>query len=185
MARAAHLASKSSLCPSCSTRPRTHSLPAHRGGVGSGVGYAVSTTVMRNAREVRTSAWIPAARESRPRFVAMFSGCIDEASSSYGPRRGGAAPMSGVAAVVWRCARRPACQISDARCGIYPKCTRVWLSLRAAHVVVVAVVMIRHGGIERCGGRRRLVVVTCATRWWEKLVGAAQRTVGGSATLHC
>ena len=112
-------------CPSCSTRPRTHSLPAHRGGVGSGVGYAVSTMVMRNAREVRTSAWLPAARESRPRFVAMFSGCIDGASSSYGPRRGGAAPMSGVAAVVGRCARRPACQISDARCGAYPKCTRV------------------------------------------------------------
>ena len=71
-------------CPSCSTRPRTHSLPAHRGGVGSGVGNAVSTTVMRNAREVLTSTRLPAAQESRPRFVAMFSGCIDEASSSYG-----------------------------------------------------------------------------------------------------
>ena len=53
--------------------------------MGSGVGNAVSTTVMCNAREVRTSAWLPAARESRPRFVAMFSGCIDEACTSYGP----------------------------------------------------------------------------------------------------
>ena len=55
-----------------------------RRGVGSGVGNAVSTTVMCNAREVRTSAWLPAARESRPRFVTMFSGCIDESSGSYG-----------------------------------------------------------------------------------------------------
>jgi hypothetical protein len=71
-------------CPSCSTRPRTHSLPAHRGGVGSGVGNAVSTTATCNAREVRTSARLPATRESRPRFVAAISGCIDESSSSYG-----------------------------------------------------------------------------------------------------
>ena len=71
-------------CPSYSTRPRTHSLPAHRGGVGSGVGNTVSTMVTCNAREVRTSAWLPAARESRPRFVTMFSGCIDESSGSYG-----------------------------------------------------------------------------------------------------
>ena len=70
--------------PSCSTRPRTHSRPAHRGGVGSGVGNAVSTTATCNAREVRTSARLPATRESRPRFVAAISGCIDESSSSYG-----------------------------------------------------------------------------------------------------
>ena len=70
--------------PSCSSHPRTHSLPAHRGGVGGGVGNAVSTTVTCNAREVCTSEWLPAARESRPRFVAMFSGCIDESSSSCG-----------------------------------------------------------------------------------------------------
>jgi len=71
-------------CPSYSTRPRTHSLLAHRGGVGSGVGNALSTTATCNAREVRTSEWLPAARESRPRFVAAISGCIDESSSSYG-----------------------------------------------------------------------------------------------------
>ena len=58
------------------------------------------------------------------------------------------------------------------------------MCLRAAYVVVVPVVMARHGGVERRGGRRRLVVVTCATRWWEKLVGAAQRTDAGRATLE-
>ena len=44
--------------------------------------------------------------------------------------------------------------------------------------------MARHGGVERRGGRRRLVVVTCATRWWEKLVGAATRPCAGCATLE-
>jgi hypothetical protein len=66
-------------CPSYSTRPRTHSLPAHSGGVGSGVGNAVSTTVMCNAREVRTSAWLPAARESR----LVSSQCSRAASTNH------------------------------------------------------------------------------------------------------
>ena len=57
---------------------------------------------------------------------------------------------------------------------MYWQCTRVWL--RAAYVVAVPVVMARHGGMERRGGRRRLVVDSCATRWREKLVGAAQGT---------
>ena len=36
----------------------------------------------------------------------------------------------------------------------------------------------------RRGGRRRLVVDSCATRWREKLVGAAQGTDAGRATLE-
>ena len=65
---------------------------------------------------------------------------------------------------------------------MYWQCTRVWL--RAAYVVAVPVVMARHGGMERRGGRRRLVVDSCATRWREKLVGAAQGTDAGRATLE-
>jgi len=65
---------------------------------------------------------------------------------------------------------------------MYWQCTRVWL--RAAYVVAVPVVMARHGGVERRGGRRRLVVDSCATRWREKLVGAAQGTDAGRATLE-
>ena len=65
---------------------------------------------------------------------------------------------------------------------MYWQCTCVWL--RAAYVVAVPVVMARHGGMERRGGRRRLVVDSCATRWREKLVGAAQGTDAGRATLE-
>ena len=65
---------------------------------------------------------------------------------------------------------------------MYWQCTRVWL--RAAYVVAVPVVMARHGGVEWRGGRRRLVVDSCATRWREKLVGAATRPCAGRATLE-
>ena len=49
---------------------------------------------------------------------------------------------------------------------------------------VVPVVLARHGGVERRGGRRRLVVDSCETRWREKLVGAGQGTDAGRATLE-
>ena len=65
---------------------------------------------------------------------------------------------------------------------MYRQCTRVWQ--RAAYVVDVPVVMAWHGGVERRGSLRRLVMVTCATRWWEKLVGAGQGIGAGRATLE-
>ena len=45
---------------------------------------------------VRTSARLPATRESRPRFVAAISGCIDESSSSYGRGVHGVGGVGGV-----------------------------------------------------------------------------------------
>ena len=45
-------------------------------------------------------------------------------------------------------------------------------------------VALRQVTTGRRGGRRRLVVDSCATRWWEKLVGAGQGIDAGRATLE-